>query len=162
MSFVFRSGCGDLRRVWPAPAGRLALPPAGHAHRPLLQVQMQQRRRRPAADLNAPQRHVASSSRQVSPLFHSVFLPPALRELHFSELGLKQPPLCMRRTEKTTFLRWDVGKTLDGLGMQRTSALLFFFFGVVIILGGCEHFLVCWTDAFAAHRRISTFLLCKH
>lgn len=37
-------GGGDLRWLWPAPAGGLSLPPPGHTIHPLLQVQVQQRR----------------------------------------------------------------------------------------------------------------------
>lgn len=70
------TGRGDLRRFRAAPAGGVPVPPAGHAHRALLQVQVQQRRRRPAADLKAPsEAEQGASSRTRRPfLFISYFV----------------------------------------------------------------------------------------
>lgn len=45
------AGCGNLCWLWPSPAGCLSLPPPGHSHRTLLQVQVQQRRWWPIANL---------------------------------------------------------------------------------------------------------------
>lgn len=50
--YFSNTGRWNLRWFRPTPPGRLPLPPAGHSNRPLLQVQVQQRRRRPVANLN--------------------------------------------------------------------------------------------------------------
>lgn len=54
LSWCVSAGRGDLCWLWPALAGGLPLPPSGHAHCPLLQVQVQQRGRWPVADLSSP------------------------------------------------------------------------------------------------------------
>lgn len=84
------AGCGDFRWLRPAPAGCLPVPPSGHSHCALLQVQVQQRRRRPIANLNTtsePERRAASRMGHLffpfSTLFYVLFLPPALSASYF-------------------------------------------------------------------------------
>lgn len=85
------AGCGDLRRLWPAPAGRLPLPPPGHSHRPLLQVQVQQRGWRPVANLTTPselERRAASRMGHLFFLFTPLrYLPPTSFERFICFLG---------------------------------------------------------------------------
>lgn len=69
------TGCWDLRWFRPAPAGCLTLPPPRHSHRPLLQVQVQQRGWRPIANLNDAIRTGAESRFKDGPSFLSLFTP---------------------------------------------------------------------------------------
>lgn len=105
------AGCGNLCWLWPSPAGCLSLPPPGHSHRTLLQVQVQQRRWWPIANLKNTI-WVGTGSRfkdgpiyfcPFSPLLHFFFpIPPALKAFFFFGLNLHQPKplgdplLCMR------------------------------------------------------------------
>lgn len=83
------AGCGDFCWLRPAPAGCLPVPPSGHSHCALLQVQVQQRRRRPIANLNTtsePERRAASRMGHLFFLFqpfYVLFLPPALSASYF-------------------------------------------------------------------------------
>lgn len=105
------AGCGNLCWLWPSPAGCLSLPPPGHSHRTLLQVQVQQRRWWPIANLKNTI-WVGTGSRfkdgpiyfcPFSPLLHFFSpIPPALKAFFFFGLNLHQPKplgdplLCMR------------------------------------------------------------------
>lgn len=99
------TGRGDFRRLRAAPAGGVPVPPAGHAHRALLQVQVQQRRRRPAADLEAPSEAEQGASlrtRRPSFLFLTLSALSSVPRFIFFGLSLHRPrppgdsSLCMR------------------------------------------------------------------
>lgn len=66
-------GGGDFCWLRPAPAGRLAVPPPGHSHRAVLQVQVQQRRRRPVADLKTPSKSERRAAPRMGHLFFFFF-----------------------------------------------------------------------------------------
>lgn len=100
LCYCLLTGCGHLRWLWPAPAGCLPLPPSGHSHCPVLQVQVQQRRWWPIANLNTPQGlEWRAAPRKGHLFFLFTPLPPftffpsqQLWVLHFSGWACTSPP----------------------------------------------------------------------
>lgn len=104
LSFSLSPGCRDLRGVRSPPAGGLPLPPPGHSHCPLLQMQVQQRRWRPSAHLkkkkltHPTQRWGGEPPpRMGHPFTHFLlsvlFLPPALSASFFGPRPRRSWPL---------------------------------------------------------------------
>lgn len=101
LCYCLLTGCGHLRWLWPPPAGCLPLPPSGHSHCPVLQVQVQQRRWWPIANLNTPQGLEWRAAPRKGHLFF-LFTPPppfyilslpAASSTSFFGLSLHQPTL---------------------------------------------------------------------
>lgn len=149
--WCLRAGCGDLCWLRSAPAGCLPVSPSGDAHRPLLQMQVQQGRRRPIANLNPKSELERRAASRMGHLFFPLFNPLRSRpptsfecfiffglSLHQPQ-PLQDPSLCMREAwqESDSALwpedRWRVeGQRRSDFSMDCSVHVLW------DVLWGCE------------------------